>query len=130
MNSPSNESQVVSSAQEGGGVPDDSLNEYARILREKILFGLEIYPAVSPTMLHTFLGTATSTHVWKPILNDLIAEGLVARVEVTMTSPHDRTQTYSVLHRTDKPYALPNEALDSVTSMSNDTDVDDNSNAV
>lgn len=90
----------------------DALEDYMKILREKILFGLEIYPAISPTMLHTFLGTATSTHVWKPILNDLIAEGLVERTEVTLTSPHERVQTYTILHRTDKAYSKPVHTLD------------------
>ncbi len=95
-----------------GDSTDDPLVEYTRMLREKILFGLEIYPAVSPTMLHTFLGTSTSTHVWKPILNELITEGLVEKTEVTLTSPHDRTQTYTIISRTDKPYTPPAYTLD------------------
>lgn len=91
---------------------DQSLEEYKQMLREKILFGLEIYPAISPSMLHVFLGTATSTHVWKPILNDLISEGLVQKQEVTLTSPIDRVQTYTILHRAENSYTKPKYALE------------------
>lgn len=88
----------------GEGPVEEGVIDYLKLLREKILFGLEVYPYVSPSMLHVFLGTATSAHVWKSILNDLIAEGLVTREEVTLTTPHDRTQTYTILHLTQKPY--------------------------
>lgn len=93
------------------GVEDTSLHksleDYTQLLREKIIFGLQVYPYLSPTMLHVFLGTAVSTHVWKPILNDLIVEGVVQKDEVQLTSPHDRVQSYTVLHLTTNPYIQP-----------------------
>lgn len=81
-----------------------ALEDYTQMLREKILFGLTVYPALAPYMLHPFLGTSTSTNVWKPILDELIADGLVERIEVTLTSPRDRQQTYTIIRRTDKDY--------------------------
>ena len=118
-------SQEIESWTEGS----DGIADYVSILREKILFGLTIYPAVSPTMLHTFLGTSTSTHVWKPILNDLIGEGLVERTEVTLTSPHDRVQTYTIIHRTDKPYNKPAYTLDSDSDSVNNSGNENEDNA-
>jgi hypothetical protein len=94
----------------------EAMEDYVRMLREKILFGLEIYTFVSPTMLHTFLGTSTSAHVWKPILNQLIAEGLVEREEVTHITPHtlhERTQTYTILHLAQNHYPNPSPNPDS-----------------
>lgn len=86
---------------------DDGLAGHVQMLREKILFGLGVYPYLSPTMLHTFLGTSTSTHVWKPILNQLIAEGLVVSEEAKLTSPHERQQSYTILHLATNQYTPP-----------------------
>lgn len=82
----------------------DAMSDYEGRLREKILFGLRVYPFVSPTMLHNFLGTSTSARLWKSILQELVGEGLITRTEVQLTSPHDRVQTYSVLHLTTNLY--------------------------
>ena len=106
-------SQSMSNGDEGSVGDPSTMNTYVKKLREKILFGLEIYPAVSPTMLHTFLGTSTSADVWKSILEELIIEGLVSRTEVQLTSPYDRVQTYTIIHRTNKPYVKPAYTLDS-----------------
>lgn len=80
----------------------------AKILREKILFGLAVYPFLSPSMLHVFLGTATPKSLWKDVvLEALLKEGLVCKDEVTLTSPHDRTQTYTILRLADAVYITP-----------------------
>lgn len=92
-----------SDVQEDQGV-QTNLENFAQMLREKILFGLQVYPYLSPTMLHVFLQTATPAGIWKPILNELIVEGLVVSEEVTLTSPHERTQTYTILHLATTPY--------------------------
>lgn len=88
--------------------PDDAVStaaeEYIDILRTKILFSLKVYPFLSPSMLHVALGTATSTALWKPILEALIVEGKVNEAKVQLTSPHDRSQTYTILHLSDNTY--------------------------
>jgi hypothetical protein len=82
-----------------------------QILRDKILFGLTVYPALSPSMLHVFLGTATPKALWKDIvLEKLLLEGVVTKTEATLTSPYDRTQTYTVLHLTSNLYTPPADA--------------------
>lgn len=86
------------------------LEDYSQILREKILFGLKVYPYLMPTMMQVFLGTSTPTKVWKPILEGLITEGLVGRQEVVLTSPYERIQTYTILHLTTNPYPNPEPA--------------------
>lgn len=97
----------ISPSSEASGLNDDTVQDYGQLLRDKILFGLEVYPFVSPTMMHTFLGTATPSAIWKEVLNHLIAEELVVKTEVRLTSPHDRVQSYTVLHLASKPYCVP-----------------------
>lgn len=78
--------------------PIDSLVVYEEQLREKIIFGLSVYPFISPSQLHVFLGTSTSSGVWKPILEDLITEGKVTRTEKAYTSSQGRSSVYTILH--------------------------------
>ncbi len=94
---------------EGATVDSSGLEDYSQKLQDKILFGLMIYPALSPSMLHVFLGTSTPTKVWKAILQNLIATGVVVQEDITLTSPHDRVQSYTVLHLQSKPYDAPSE---------------------
>lgn len=86
----------------------DSANEYLELLRQKILYGLSIYKFLSPSQLHVFVGTATPTSLWKEqVLEKLIEQGLVISKVVTLTSPFDRSQTYTVLHLPENPYTPP-----------------------
>lgn len=79
--------------------------------REKVLFGLSIYPVISPSMLHIFVGTAVPKSLWKDvILKELIQEGLVVQENITLTSPHDRVQTYTLLRLATTPYVAPADA--------------------
>lgn len=90
----------------------DSANEYLAQLEQKILYGLSIYKFVSPTMLHVFLGTSTPASLWKDqVLQSLIASGQVISENVTLTSPFDRSQSYTVLHLPENVYTPP-EALE------------------
>jgi hypothetical protein len=83
-------------------------NEWAQNLREKILFGLSIYKFVSPTMLHVFLGTSIPSALWKDeVLTKLIEEGLVIQENVSLTSPLDRSQSYTVLRLAENAYIPP-----------------------
>jgi hypothetical protein len=83
-------------------------NEWAQNLREKILFGLSIYKFVSPTMLHVFLGTSTPSALWKDeVLAKLIEDGLVVQENIALTSPLDRSQSYTVLRLAENVYTPP-----------------------
>ncbi len=96
VNSTPTEGSLPSTSQEEDF--NRALEEYPVLLREKILFGLKVYPFIGRSMLHQFLQTSTPASIWKPILNELIAEGLVIEEEVTLTTPHERTQTYNIIH--------------------------------
>jgi hypothetical protein len=62
---------------EGGGVEltGDELIEY------KILCTLVLYPRVSPSMMQCALGANTAPRYWRPILNRMVDEGKVLRLQ-------------------------------------------------
>lgn len=101
---------TTSAAQiEEASTPSDAATKYKESLRSKILFGLSVYPFVNPSMLHVFMGTSTPTSIWKDeVLEELIQEGLVVKEDVQLTSPSERSQTYTVLHLAEREYTPPN----------------------
>jgi hypothetical protein len=104
----------MSTQADGGGVggSNDALTEafeaQVKILREKMLFALTIYPALSPSMMHVAVGTNSPKSIWKDeILETLIEEGLIIRREVKLTTPRERNQTFTVLHLAGIEYNPP-----------------------
>jgi hypothetical protein len=93
---------------------EDAADTYLDQLEAKILFGLKVYPFLSPSMLHVFLGTSTPTALWKDqVLARLIEEGKVISTTVSLTSPFERSQTYTVLHLVSNVYPLATSAATS-----------------
>jgi len=93
-----------------GGVPSegvisigDAEAEVRKQIRDQIIFCLELYPCLMPSMLQVGLGTATPSVLWKAILEELVLEGIVCRTEVPLTSPRERRQTYTLLHLATNP---------------------------
>jgi hypothetical protein len=76
-------------------------------VRERILHALEIFPFISSSMLHQAIGTATLGSLWKPVLNELIEEGLVVETTFSGKSSGGRTQSYSILHLPRNKYSYP-----------------------
>lgn len=66
-------------------------------LRKRIKFLLELYPRLGPSMLQTALGTSLPPGLWKPILEQMIQEGEVSRLQETHDTPAGRSQTYTIL---------------------------------
>lgn len=86
----------------------ESANAYMAQLREKILFGLSIYKYLNPSMLHVFLGTSTPSSLWKDqVLEQLLAEGAVVKTDIQLTSPSERSQSYTILHLPENKYSPP-----------------------
>lgn len=69
--------------------------------RERILHALEIYPFLSASMIHQAIGTATSTALWRPILQEMVEDGRVTEESRVERSPLGRLQSYTIysLHR-------------------------------
>lgn len=78
---------------------EDSSTE---VLRAKILKTLRIYKELSPSMLHTGIGPAIPAAVWRPILAQLIREGLIVQ-----TIKQDNNRDYSILRLAEANLSTP-----------------------
>lgn len=71
-------------------------------IEDKILHVLDIYPVISPSMLHIGIGSIP-TPLWKPILRKLINEGVVLSEELDTTTVTGRNFTYTRLSLVPSP---------------------------
>lgn len=69
-----------------------------KVLEEKILHILSIYPIVSPTMLQGALGPSVKSAVWRPALSRLIEAGKVIEETESLQTPTERYNTYTKLY--------------------------------
>lgn len=76
------------------------LRDTEKTIREKIIHVLTVYPKISVSMLQVGVGTSLMPALWKPILSDLIKEGIIKEERVQHTTPTNRQQTYTVLSLT------------------------------
>ncbi len=72
-----------------------------QMTREMIIHLLGIYPIVSNTMLQSGLGPAVKPVLWRPILGELIEEGVVIRDQETLQTPYGRYNSYTKLSLSD-----------------------------
>ena len=64
-------------------------------VRERILHVFSIYPEISPSMLQISLNLKTV--IWRPIVDELVNEGLIKRSSIIAPTPTGRHQSYIVL---------------------------------
>lgn len=86
--------EVESEEPEG---PVGEVVETDRLIRQKIIHTLSIYPKLSPSMLQVGVGTGLKPNRWKPILHDMIRDGTIIQLAVTSESPGGRNQVCTVL---------------------------------
>ncbi len=63
----------------------------------KIVHILGIYPIISPTMLQGALGPALKPALWRPILAQLVEDGVVIEDQESKLTPAERYNTYAKL---------------------------------
>lgn len=63
---------------------------------------LSIYPVLSPTMLQAGIGPYQKPAHWRPILEELIHEGVVVREQEERKTPKERFNTYTKLRLNDE----------------------------
>lgn len=76
---------------------DEGDNSTEEAIRKKIVFILELYPVILPSMLQIGLGTQTPPAMWRPILNQMVAEGTIMREEKHATAPTGHSKFYTKL---------------------------------
>jgi len=75
----------------------ENKNQTPEAVKSKILHLLTIYPVISPTMLQSGLGPYTKPDLWRPVLAELITEGLVIESQQSLETPSGRYNTYTIL---------------------------------
>lgn len=66
-------------------------------IRDRILLVLTVYPIISPTMLQAGLGPQIRPKNWRPVLNDMIEEGVVLEEIYNTKTVHGRYHSYTRL---------------------------------
>ena len=81
------------------------MTEEERKIRNKLIHTLQIYPVVSPSMLQTALGPHIPANRWRPVMEELVAEGTIVRDEISGRDPANRHFTRRRI------YLLENEEI-------------------
>lgn len=71
--------------------------DYHEEMRNKIIGCLSIYPRISPSMLQIGIGSSIPPKIWRPVLGQLIEEGIVESDTLVALSASGRNQTYTIL---------------------------------
>ena len=73
------------------------VSESEQVIRDKIYDALTVYPVQSPSMLQTKIGAALPGSLWKPILEKMVNEGIVARINETHTLSSGQERNFTKL---------------------------------
>jgi hypothetical protein len=83
------------------GTPDEDFVKVVQVqsvlIRQKVLHVLSIYPKLNPSMLQVGIGTGVAPRLWHPVVDALIAEGLVKKYDIDTVTPTGRSQTSTVI---------------------------------
>lgn len=83
-----------------------------KIIRDKIIQTLTIWPRLSMSMLQVGIGTALTPKLWHPVMDRLLADGVVIKEEIRAKSTLGRDQTYVVVRLAElPPIPAPSEAI-------------------
>lgn len=68
-----------------------------KTIQEKILFILNLYEPLSPSMLQIGIGTSIPPSMWKPSYNALLRKGVIIERQETHETPTGRNNTYTFI---------------------------------
>lgn len=74
-------------------------------MKEKIAFVLTVYPRLSASMLHTGIGPNTSPRLWRPVLDEMVSEGTIERIDVGIVTHIDQYRSFTFLKLNDRYFA-------------------------
>jgi hypothetical protein len=74
------------------------LDNARKIIRDKILHILSIYPRLSMSMIQVGIGTSLVPALWHPVFDALLKEGAIVKDEIHAKSAIGRDQVYTVIH--------------------------------
>jgi hypothetical protein len=90
---------------------DDVNSLLVKSTKAKIVHVLKIMPALTPAALQTSIGTAVPPGLWRPCLEQLIHDGVVAVTNIFTVSPNGRHETRVLWHLASYPYKVLDEDI-------------------
>jgi hypothetical protein len=84
-------------ASNGNGA-DDSI-EPAELTEQKIVALFDVYPVMSPTMLQAAIGPSLSPVYWRPVYNQMVAQGILIEWEVEPGQADRRSRPYKCIRK-------------------------------
>lgn len=81
----------------GNVLPEEPENQGVTDTKDRIINTLTVYKRLSPSMLQIGIGPSLSPKIWRPILEQLIADGKVKQEEEIHTLPSGRVRSYTVI---------------------------------
>ncbi len=90
---------------DNGSNLDDTMANVIEHTKLRILHALEIFPFISASMLNQAIGTSTATQLWRPCLEQLLAESKVEESTIQARTPNGRTQSYTIYHLPENSYS-------------------------
>lgn len=93
--------------------PEATLSgEAKQRIGDKILYVLSLYPGISPVMLQMGLSPNVKARLWKPIMYEMIEQGLVRQETILAWSPSGQRRGYIKLYTTERGlvnFAMPRD---------------------
>jgi hypothetical protein len=78
-------------------VPKEDNDNYDEYLKQRITHILSIYPELSPSMIQVALGASISSRWWKPVLEQMVNEGTLARRFAYSKGPGGKGRSYTLI---------------------------------
>lgn len=78
-------------------VVEDTEMDQKKLITSKVVYTLGIYPRLSPSMLQVGLGTSLPPALWRPVIDELVDQGILIREHVSAETPSGRLQTHVTL---------------------------------
>lgn len=79
------------------GSEDEGQDDQYTSIRARIMFVMRIYPRLSASMIQVGIGPHTKPDIWRPILEEMVEEGVLIRKYIPTTTPKGTYRTVSVL---------------------------------
>lgn len=76
---------------------DETLDYDEDLIAAQIKCYLEVYPVLSPTMLQAALGPQTKPGIWRPVLEEMVKNGIIVKDTVPVTTPSGRHRDFATL---------------------------------
>lgn len=78
--------------------PEDVVDvDEAENIAVRIKFIFELYPILSPTLLQAALGPQVPSSTWRPVLDEMLSNGIVKQETINRLSPAKRYNDYQRL---------------------------------